>query len=385
MNRRATLLLLVPLLLLPVFTEAGAQIVSPVINYQGRAQDAAGEPLTGERAIMIRIYGAQSGGTPLFSESHPSVTFNGSGIFTLVIGGNTPGGIPQSIGFDQPRWLGVTIEGFNDGNELPRLRFYGTSYSFEANHAFEADRADSANSSATAVSAATATTATTADSSRAAFYADSTGRAGMASRADHAVRSDSATTAVGLLLPAIQAFTSISEPTLRIVNGSGRGLEVEGGIWTKGSPYAIVSDGADSTTKHYATAEVVGSAGTPNPGSLYRDNVPLAWGQIAADGTIISDFGILRVAHTPNSPGVYQVYLDNSVTTGDKGEPHLAVVITPRYIPSGQGGQLVFPHWNYATDQTGTTRNDAFQVDLRGFESGVDVAFSVVVFGRTEK
>ena len=383
MNRSATFLALAPLLLLLLLAEAEAQVSSPVINYQGRAQDAAGEPLSGEQAITIRIYGTQSGGIPLFSENHPSVTFNGSGVFTLVIGGNTPGGIPPSIGFDQPRWLGVTIAGFNQGNELPRLRFYGTSYSFEANHAFEADHSDSTDRSATAVSAATATTATTADSSRAARYADSTGSAGTASMADRAIRSDTATTALGLLLPAVQALDDPRDPTLRIVNLSGTALEVEGGIRTEGSPYAIVSDGVDSTTKHYATAEVAGSAGTPNPGSLYRDNVPLAWAQIAADGTIISDFGILRVSHTPNSPGVYQVYLDNPVVTGEKNEPHFAVVISPRYTPSGQGGQLIFPHWSYLVDHTGLPSNQAFEVHLRGYESGVDEVFSVIVFGRS--
>lgn len=380
MNRSATFLALAPLLFLLLLAEAKAQVISPVINYQGRAQDAAGQPLTGEQAITIRIYDTQSGGTPLFSESHPSVTFNGSGIFTLVIGGNTPGGIPQSIGFDRPRWLGVTITGFNQGEELPRLRFYGTSYSFEANHAFEADHADSTDRSATAVLAGTAAEA---DSARAAAYADSTGSAGTASRADHAILSDTATTAVGLLLPAVQALNDISNPTLRIVNGSGTGLEVEGGIRAEGSPYAIVSDGVDSTTKHYATAEVIGTGGTPNPGALYRDNVPLAWGQIGSDGTIISDFGILRVGHTPNDPGVYQIYLDNPVTAGDKNEPHFAVVVTPRYVPSGQGGQLVFPHWDYLTDHTGAISNQALEVHLRGYESGVDVGFSVIVFGRS--
>ena len=380
MNRSATFLALTPLLFLLLLAEAEAQVTSPVINYQGRAQDAAGQPLTGERAMTIRIYGTQSGGAPLFSESHPSVTFNGSGVFTLVIGGNTPGGIPQSIGFDQPRWLGVTIAGFNQGDELPRLRFYGTSYSFEANHAYEADHADSTDRSATAVLAGTAAEA---DSAGRAGYADSTGRAGTAATADRAILSDTATTAVGLLLPAVQAFNDPRDPTLRIVNQSGTALEVEGGIRTKGSPYAIVADGVDSTSKHYATAEVVGSAGTPNPGSLYRDNVPLAWGQIAADGTIISDFGIARVSYTPNSPGVYQVYLDNPVLTGDKNEPHFAVVVTPRYTPSGQGGQLVFPHWSYLVDHTGLPSNQAFEVHLRGYESGVDEVFSVIVFGRS--
>lgn len=371
---RTTLFILA--LLLPAAI-AEAQIVSPVINYQGRAQDASGAPVTGERAMIMRIYDAQGGGTALFSENHPSVTFNANGIFTAVIGGNTPGGIPQTIGFDQPRWLGVTIEGFNNGNELPRLRFYGTAYAFEANHAFETDHADSAERSGTAVSAVSATTAetaTTADSAGVAGFADSSAAAGIADFAFDALFADTAFTAEELLLPAILENHS-STPVLDVRNGSGPGIRVGG------SPYAVISSGTDSTSKHFVAGEVAGNTGTPNPGSIYRDNAPIAWAQIAGDGTIISDFGILRVSHTPNDPGAYLITLDNPVAGGGKTNPEYSVIVTPRY--DNRIG-LVFAFWNYASDQNGTSAQ-TFEVLIGDFESGVDNDFSVVVFGRPSK
>ena len=383
MNTREIIMkqILLGLLFLASTSIVSAQIASPTINYQGRAQDADGNAVTGERQIILTIYDAATGGTALFSETHPTVLFSNAGAFTVVIGGATPGGIPSTIEFDKPRWIGVTISGFNNGNELPRLRFHGSPYSFVSNFAFDADSSRTANSADRANAAAFADSSVAADRARTALEAET------AITAETATTATTATTAELLVLPATLENND-KTATLTLKNtDTGPALQVEGGLVTQGERYAITSEGIDSTTKHYTTAELAGNTTAPDPGGLYRDNVPLAWGQIDLDGTILSDFGINRVAHNSNNPGLYEIYLDNSVVTNaDSQIPEFAVVITP-YIEAGSvSAPLVIPGWDYLVDPTDKQPlDDAFQVYLRTNEFGQDQKFSVVVFGRPAK
>ena len=369
------------LLMIGAAGEASAQLTAPTINYQGRAVDASGMPLTGTRSVQIAIYDALTGGTALFTEAHPNVSFSGDGVFTVVIGANTPGGIPQSVGFDNPRWLGVTVTGFNNGNELPRLRFHGTPYTFVANRAFRSDsagvagRADSARS---AGRSALASRATLADSSAAAGRAATSDSARFADDADlaqFAVNADSADLARDLLVP-IGLTSSGTEPTLGLTNKGGVALRANG------APYAIVSVGVDSTSERFVSGTSVGNTTAPEPGSLYRDNTPLAWGRIASDGTITADFGILRVAHTPNNPGVYLILLDNPVAVDKNGQPAIAPVITIE--SNGMTEPLRFPSWGTVVDNNDKISNTQFEVRIRDFETGSDAGFTIVIMGRPE-
>lgn len=381
------------LLLIAATGVATAQIADPTINYQGRAVDGDGNPLAGPQNVLLTVYDATTGGTALFSESHTGVVFSPDGIFTIVIGANTPGGIPQSLGFDQARWLGVTIAGFNEGNELPRLRFYGTPYAFWANRAFLANSADEADSARSSGRAEVAGSATTADSARVSNFADSSHRAAYADSADYAddadlaqyaFYADSADYAMGLVTPAEISYDDDDKPTARIINKTGLALQVEGGIEVAGSPYAVVSSGVDSTSSRVAVAGDTKGTEAPVPGSLYRDNVPLAWARIGPFGTIISDFGVARVGHSSNNQGVYTIYLDNPVAVDKNGEPFFAPVITLR--TPGEGA-VFFATWNTILDMS--TQNpvpyaDRFEVRVTDFEFGVDNEFSFILHGRPE-
>ena len=365
--------ILFALLLLASGSMASGQIVSPTINYQGRAQDGDGNPVTGDRQVTLTIYNAATGGNALFTETHPTISFNSAGTFTAVIGGATPGGIPPTIGFDQPRWIGVTISGFNDGNEIPRLRFHGSPYSFVSGAAFRANQADSARA------------ANRADVAENASFADSAVAADRAVKAIEATSAESAATATvaeSLLLPAVLESTE-KEPTLTVRNTeSSPAMLVEGGLIAQGAPFAVISRGSDSTTGHYVTAETAGNTRTPDPGGLYRDNVPLAWGQIEQDGRLLTDFGIAQVAHNGNNPGIYLIQFDNSVALTAQNTPQFSVVITPHMEAGSVSAQPVFAYWDYATDPTGPPRTDALVVYLRSLEFGQDNRFSIVVFGR---
>ena len=349
---------------------ASAQIVSPTINYQGRAQDADGNALTGNHQITLRIYNAVTGGTALFSETHGTISFSDAGIFTVVIGGATQGGIPPTVGFDQPRWIGVTISGFNSGNELPRLRFLGSPYSFVSNRAFFADSSRATNR---------------ADRAANAGFADSAVAADRAVKAVEAQSADKATIADALSVPAL--LENVDKGTALLVRNedTSPALLVEGGLEVQGDRYAIISQGIDSTAQHYTAGEVAGNTGIPDAGSLYRDNTPIAWGQVELDGSLLTDFGIARVNHTPNNPGVYVVVLDNPVLATAQNTPQFSVAITPHMQAGSVSAPLVFANWDYAPDGTGGFRTDAFIVYMRGFEAGQDNRFSVVVFGRPAK
>ena len=367
--------LLLGLLLLLSGSTAWAQqsFLSPTINYQGRANDGTG-PVTGQNQVTLTIYDAETGGNALFTETHTNVNFSDAGIFTVVIGGATPGGIPLTAGFNQPRWLGVTISGFNNGNEIPRLRFHGSPYSIVSGAAQIADSSRIAFQAIQALSAEQSNTTTLADSSRAAFQAD---RAGEATTAETALMAET------LTVPAILDHDG-DEPVLTLIGNSGKGtgLVVEGKVQVNGE---INSSQICGTSEHFVAGGSSGDEGTPVPGGFYHDNAPIAWGQILPDGSLLGDFGIKAVTHSPNNPGVFIVELDNSLAVDEFNRPQFSVVVTPR-TQAEPTAQPVFGTWDYAIDgSTNQPLDNSVEIFIRNLETGVDIPFSVVVFGRPAK
>ncbi len=98
------------------------------ISYQGYITNAGGNPVQGNHAIAVKLYDVETGGTALFSETQ-TVSVN-KGIYNLIIGASTPGGIPSSVQFDRTYWLGFGIDG---GTELtPRVQLTSSPYSMRA-------------------------------------------------------------------------------------------------------------------------------------------------------------------------------------------------------------------------------------------------------------
>jgi hypothetical protein len=227
--------------------------VPRTINYQGRAR-SSNQPVTGPHDMTLKIYDAETGGSVLFTETHPNVAFTGDGIFTIAIGGKTPGGLPESLPFDRPYWMGVTISGINGNQELaPRLTLRSTPYSLRA---------------AVADSAA--------------------------------------------VIPRHISGHNPDGSLLSIDNGGGSiGLEVAG-------EYGIVSYGIVKTDEYFISELSAGDDDAPQSGGVYYDNAPIAWAQIDANGRIIADFGVASVTKQTGINGAYDILLDNGVVMNGK-------------------------------------------------------------------
>lgn len=107
---------------LAVLSAANADVPATV-SYQGNLTDSGGSPLSGTYQMAFAVFTAASGGTQLWSETHPSVTV-ADGLFSVLLGSNTP--IPDTV-FNAPnRWLSITLNGTE--TIIPRTRFAATPY-----------------------------------------------------------------------------------------------------------------------------------------------------------------------------------------------------------------------------------------------------------------
>ena len=96
------------------------------VSYQGVLTDGSGTPVAdGTYSLTFNIYDAATSATPIWTETHASVTVV-SGIFNVIMGSVTP----LSIAFDQQYWLGIAVGG---GIELkPRIQLTSSAYSLNS-------------------------------------------------------------------------------------------------------------------------------------------------------------------------------------------------------------------------------------------------------------
>jgi len=333
---RTTALLLA---LVALATATAVAQVPRTINYQGRMNGPDG-PLEGTRTMTLKLYAAATGGTVLFAETQ-TVTFR-NGIFTVAIGGATPGAIPASVPFDSEYWLGVSVAGFNGGQEIaPRFQLRSSPYSLRAATADVADVADSSINAAHAEIAAT------------------------------------------VELPLYVSGGVAENPLFEARNTAAAGT----GIRAEGTTYASVSIGVDSTSRHFVAGETAGTLGTPVPGGYYRDNAPLAWGTVGANGSVIGGFGMTSSFDTKDS--TYTITLVNKVQTSSPTGtqiPQIAVMITPGgAFPPGEDLSPVFTQWKFKRDSNSYSSSEIivkFTKVAQQVSSSAVAPFSIVIFGR---
>ena len=121
------------LLLMVLFNLAAIAEIPKMIAYQGMLTDNEGNPRNGTFTVTFRLYNDTTTDNPLWSlEEEKSVQ---QGFFSTFLGSVQPFG--DSVKFDRPYYLGITIKG---DNELkPRVPITSVGYCFYAL------RADTAN------------------------------------------------------------------------------------------------------------------------------------------------------------------------------------------------------------------------------------------------
>jgi hypothetical protein len=110
-------------------------------NFQGYLTDSSGGPMNGQVSITFSLYDVSVEGTPLWTETHSSVTVSG-GVFNVILGKSVPFS-PDD--FDGQLYLGVTVG--SDSEMAPREKLTGVPYAFRADVANRVHHADSVNSS----------------------------------------------------------------------------------------------------------------------------------------------------------------------------------------------------------------------------------------------
>lgn len=100
-----------------------------LLLYQGRLTDISGNPLVGPVSLTVALYTAASGGTPLWTETHPSVTLTVDGVYNVLLGNLVA--FPATAFSEPDRWLGTAVNG---GAEMtPRMRIASVPFALEAN------------------------------------------------------------------------------------------------------------------------------------------------------------------------------------------------------------------------------------------------------------
>jgi len=122
------------------------------INYQGRLTDSTGKPLRDDKyKITFRLYETSGGGTAAWTEVHDPATGTGvdveRGIFNVLIGGTTTGGI--SLDFDKQYWLGIQVG--SDTEMRPLQQLGSSAYAIRADVADEAIQAQNATTAQKAI------------------------------------------------------------------------------------------------------------------------------------------------------------------------------------------------------------------------------------------
>jgi hypothetical protein len=109
----------------------GRAAIPQTLNFQGYLTNPGGTPITGTVAMVISIYAQESGGTALWTESHPDVVLL-SGVYNVLLGSITPLGLL----FNAPYYLGIQVA--TDPEMTPRLPLSSVGYAYRAGMAEQA-------------------------------------------------------------------------------------------------------------------------------------------------------------------------------------------------------------------------------------------------------
>ncbi|NQT19683.1 MAG: hypothetical protein HQ592_08255 [Planctomycetes bacterium] len=119
--------------------------IPKTISFQGRLADDSGAPINGNVNLTLVIYSA--GGASLFGETHTGLAVT-DGVFNVLIGSQTVGGVPSSVFASADRSVGLSVN--SDAEMTPRLPLSAVPYAYVAESAqtFEVPQSISASNNA---------------------------------------------------------------------------------------------------------------------------------------------------------------------------------------------------------------------------------------------
>ncbi len=114
---------------LPFTAPALSSDSTTTISYQGRLADSSGNPVTTSGIGMcFRLYNTDTGGSPLWEETHAAVPVE-DGLFHVLLGSTNP--IPVSLlANNSTLWLGITVGA--DSEMTPREQIASVPYAMIA-------------------------------------------------------------------------------------------------------------------------------------------------------------------------------------------------------------------------------------------------------------
>jgi len=102
-----------------------APVVPQQVRYTGTLANRAGDRVE----ALFRIYAAQQGGEPLWTETQ-QVTVGEDGSYVVLLGDASPGGLPQTaFSGGLARWLGISVE---QSTELDRVLLASVPYAMKS-------------------------------------------------------------------------------------------------------------------------------------------------------------------------------------------------------------------------------------------------------------
>ncbi len=123
MNRTVILIVGLCVLVFAAMVNAG---VPQAINYQALLLNSSGDVVPGDYDIVFTMYDAASGGSVLWTETHPAVTVDSRGTFNVKLGSNTA--LDHNVLNGEQRWPGISVAG--DTEISPRTEMLSSAYSF---------------------------------------------------------------------------------------------------------------------------------------------------------------------------------------------------------------------------------------------------------------
>ena len=104
-------------------------LVPRLMQFDGQLPPPTGQPRTGAVLLSFGLYADQTGGPPLWTESH-AVRPDAEGRYSVILGSLTAGGIPADLFVaNAPQWLGVDVE---SAPAQPRMNLRSVPYSLKA-------------------------------------------------------------------------------------------------------------------------------------------------------------------------------------------------------------------------------------------------------------